>query len=249
MTIQLRGWNDGNDYFRKQIISDVIEIMFRYFHNDALLNNDLQIISLHASDCPYADKNPCTHYDRSCVCLNVDGAYWCQFVHQLSHELCHCSTSRRTFPQKIKWFDEFICCCSSFLVETIMATESSQKYDYMFMEKTSEVFSSYIGIKESEHIYEVDNVQEFFSRYRESYQQDENLIKKHDVYVRKLFEFLRGDFSGLSFVGKMYLVPIDNDMIIEQYLQRLLQICDEKERAIIYQICNIFGLKVLQEIK
>ena len=249
MTIQIEGWQDNNGSMREHIVRDVIDIMFRYFHNDALFKNDLHIIDIHASNCQWADENPCTHFDRSRICLNVNGAFWCQFVHQLSHELCHCSTSRLTLPQKIKWFDEFVCCCSSYLVETIMATEPTQRYEYMFLEGTREVFSDYLKIESDGHIYYVDNIQEFFANHREMYQQNENLIKKHDVYVHALFGLLKGNFSGLSFVGKMYLVQTDGDMIIEQFLQRLVQLCDDKEKFVIYQICKLFDINLKREMK
>ena len=102
MNIQIGGWQDNWANVRERFVRDIIDIMFRYFHNAALFKNDLQIINIHVSNCPWADENPCTHFDRSRICLNVDGAFWCQFAHQLSHELCHCSTSRQQLPQKIK---------------------------------------------------------------------------------------------------------------------------------------------------
>lgn len=249
MNIQIGDWRDNSGGMREQIVRDVIDIMFRYFHNDALFKNDLQIIDIHTANCPWADENPCTHFDRSRICLNVQGAFWCQFVHQVSHELCHCSTSRQQLPQKIKWFDEFICCCSSYLVETIIAQETTQKYEYMFFGRTKESFLDYLKIESEGHIYRVDNIQEFFADNKEQYLKNENLIKKHDVYVRTFFETLIGDFSGLSFVGKMYLVRTDDEMVVEDFLQQLLKLCDTKEQSIIYQICKLFGIKLVRQMK
>lgn len=249
MNIQIGGWQDNWANVRERFVRDIIDIMFRYFHNAALFKNDLQIINIHVSNCPWADENPCTHFDRSRICLNVDGAFWCQFAHQLSHELCHCSTSRQQLPQKIKWFDEFICCCSSYLVETIIAQETTQKYEYLFFGRTKEFFLDYLKIESEGHIYRVNNIQEFFTWNKDKYQTDENLIKKHDVYVRSFFKDLNGDFSGLSFVGKMHLVQLDNDMVIEDYLQRLLTLCNHKEKSAIYQICKLFGLQLMRQMK
>ena len=215
MNIQIGDWQDNSGKMREQIVRDVIDIMFRYFHNDALFKNDLQIIDIHTANCPWADENPCTHFDRSRICLNVQGTYWCQFIHQLSHELCHCSTSRHQLPQKIKWFDEFICCCSSCLVETIISLDRTHRYDYMFPSRAAEVFSKYLRTEIDGNIYEVESTTEFFAINRKKYEANQNLIKSHEVYIRSFFETLNGDFSGLSFVGKMYLVQTDDDMIIE----------------------------------
>ena len=244
MNINLNGWKDKSGEMRALIAQDVIEIMFYYFHNKALFLNDLQIVNIHSVNCEYADEDPCTHYDRSRICLNVEGPFWCQFVHQLSHELCHCSTSRRSLPQKIKWFDEFICCCSSYLTETVIAHNNENRYDYMFPDRVAQVFSDYLKKEISEHIYDVESTQDFFNLNRKNYETDANLIKSHDVYVRKFFESLDGDFSGLTFVGKMYLVEVESDITIELFLEKLLALCVDKERVVIYQICDLFGFSM-----
>jgi len=246
MNIQIDVWKDHCGDIREKIVRDIIDIMFRFFHNDALFINDLQIVDITDINCPYADENPCTHFDRSRVCLNAPSAYWCQFLHQLNHELCHCSTSCVTLPQKIKWFDEFICCCSAYLVEKIIAQNNHHKYDAMFLEVTSKIFTDYLLIEQEGHIYHIDNSCDFFEKNKENYLRDENLIKKHDVYVRSFFDSLQDDFSGLSFVGKMCLVQIENDMYIGEYLLKLLALCNKNEKATIYQICkNICHIKNL----
>ena len=249
MNIQIGDWRDNSGGMREQIVRDVIDIMFRYFHNDALFKNDLQIIDIHTANCPWADENPCTHFDRSRICLNVQGTYWCQFIHQLSHELCHCSTSRHQLPQKIKWFDEFICCCSSYLVETIISLDRTHRYDYMFPGRAAEVFGKYLRTEIDGNIYVVEKTTEFFAINRKNYEANQNLIKSHEVYIRSFFETLNGDFSGLSFVGKMYLVRTDDEMVVEDFLQQLLELCDTKEQSIIYQICKLFGIKLVRQMK
>lgn len=52
MNIQIGDWRDNSGGMREQIVRDVIDIMFRYFHNDALFKNDLQIIDIHTANCP-----------------------------------------------------------------------------------------------------------------------------------------------------------------------------------------------------
>lgn len=249
MNIQIGDWRDNSGGMREQIVRDVIDIMFRYFHNDALFKNDLQIIDIHTANCPWADENPCTHFDRSRICLNVQGTYWCQFIHQLSHELCHCSTSRHQLPQKIKWFDEFICCCSSYLVETIISLDRTHRYDYMFPGRAAEVFGKYLRTEIDGNIYVVEKTTEFFAINRKNYEANQNLIKSHEVYIRSFFETLNGDFSGLSFVGKMHLVRTDDEMVVEDFLQQLLKLCDTKEQSVIYQICKLFGIKLVRQMK
>lgn len=155
MNVQIIGWNDGYDFIRKQIVCDVMNIMYTVFKNEALYVNDLIICNKYSANCAYTDDNPCTHFDRSRICISSTGAFWCQFVHQLSHELCHCSTSRIQLPQSIRWFDEFICCCSSFLVEKYISISTVGKYDYMFGNNTAGTFREYLEIKQNGHIYQV----------------------------------------------------------------------------------------------
>lgn len=244
MNISICGWDDRLDNIRCKIIYDVINIMYRYFNNEILFRNDLIIYNIKSLDCLCAGEDPCTHYDRSHICLNVDGAHWCQFVHQLSHELCHCSTSRTQLPQNIKWFDEFICCCSSYLVELIISQETSGLYNYMFGESTSKNFADYLLIEEKEHIYCVDSIRTFFKYNRKGYESDQNLIKKHDFYCVELFNKLNNNFNGLTFVGKMHLVQLFDCMNIEQFITALKAICDEKENNVINQIIDVFGIKI-----
>lgn len=80
MNIQIAGWNDDFNGIRKQIILDVMEIMQTFFKNEALYTKDLIICNIHSVKCPFVDENPCTHFDRSQICLTTTGLYWCQFV-------------------------------------------------------------------------------------------------------------------------------------------------------------------------
>ena len=242
MTIQISGWNDGFDNKRKHIITDVMDIMYTLFKNDGLYENDLIICNSCSVDCAFADDEPCTHPDRSRVCISCTGAFWCQFVHQLSHELCHCSTSRIQLPQAIKWFDEFICCCYSFLVEKYISISTNGKYDYMFGDNTAKFFCEYLGKEQSGHIYQVENTKEFFTINRTLYETNQNLIKNHDVFVYEFFRRIGQNWSGLSFVGKMWKVNLDSCFSIEEYLSRLSIRCTSEENVILNVIKEIFGI-------
>ena len=244
MRIKLEKWNDGFDNKRLQIINDVVFIMKSFFKNDALYTSDLTIQSITKRNCFCEDLLPCTHDDRSIICISSDGAYWCQFIHQLSHELCHCSTSRISLPKKIRWFDEFVCCCSSFFVEKYISSINDGRYDYMFGEKTNDVFYDYFNGEQIGHVYKVKDTKDFFALHRKQYEQDENLIKKHDVYVRRLFELIGDNLTGFSFVGKMWKVGINECETIESYLAKLLNICNEEEKLTIDIVLNIFGINL-----
>lgn len=242
MEMQISGWDDGNNAIRIQIIKDVMNIMYTLFKNDALYENNLLICNSYSVNCEFADDEPCTHFDRSRICISSMGGKWCQFVHQLSHELCHCSTSRVQLPQPIKWFDEFICCCSSFLVEKYISISTNGKYDYMFGNNTAETFREYLEIKQSGHIYQVENTKEFFTIHRTQYETNQNLIKNHDVFVYEFFRRIGQNWSGLSFIGKMWKVNLDDCSSIEEYLLRLSIICTSEEHEILNVIKEIFGI-------
>lgn len=242
MEMQISGWDDGYNAIRIQIIKDVMNIMYTIFKNDALYENNLIISNSYSVDCAFADDEPCTHPDRSRICISSTGAFWCQFVHQLSHELCHCSTSRVQLPQPIKWFDEFICCCSSFLVETYISISTNGNYNYMFGNNTAKIFCEYLGIEQSGHIYQVENTKEFFTIHRTQYETNQNLIKNHDVFVYEFFRRIGQNWSGLSFVGKMWKIKLDGCFSVEEYLSRLSISCTSEENVILNVIKEIFGI-------
>jgi len=219
-----------------------MNIMYMFFKNEALYVNDLIICNEYSIDCAHADDNPCTHFDRSRICLSSVGTFWCQFVHQLSHELCHCSTSRVQLPKSIQWFDEFICCCSSFLVEKYISVSTDGKYDYMYGNNTAEIFHKYLEIEQDDHIYQVENTKEFFASHRKQYETNQNIIKEHDVFVYEFFRRIGHNWIGLSFVGKMWRIGFDGGCSIEEYLSKLSCICNLEENKILNTITELFGI-------
>lgn len=244
MNIQITGWDDNCDNIRIQIIKDTMSIMYSVFKNEALYQNNLEISNIYAVNCKFANNNPCTHFDRSKICICSTGSYWCQFVHQLSHELCHCSTSRIQLPQSIQWFDEFICCCSSFLVEKYIATSTNGQYNYMFGDNTAEIFGNYLEIKQTGHVYQTKNTKDFFTTHRAQHESNQNLIKEHDVFVYEFFSKIGQDWEGLSFVGKLWKVELNDCYSIEEYLSRLSIMCNSKENEILNVITEIFGIQL-----
>ena len=220
MEMQISGWDDGYNAIRIQIIKDVMNIMHSVFKNDALYENNLIICNSYSVNCEFADDKPCTHFDRSRICISSTG----------------------DLPQPIKWFDEFICCCSSYLVEKYISISTNGKYDYMFGNNTAETFREYLEIKQSGHIYQVNDCKDFFKINRTQYETDQNLIKNHDVFVYKFFRRIGQNWSGLSFVGKMWKVNLDGCYSIEEYLSRLSTISTSEENKILNVIKEIFGL-------
>ena len=236
------GWNDNLNYLRIKIVRDVQDIMSIYFRNDALFRSPLLICLRSSVNCLTPTTVPCTHPDRRNICITSTNSHWCQFVYQLSHELCHCSTSQVQLPQKIKWFDEFICCCSSFLVETHISKQNDTKYNYMFGSDTSKNFYEYLNSQQIGHIYQKTNISDFFKNKREEYEKNENLIKSHDFYVNEFFRKIGESLKGLSFVGKMRDVPLYNCDTIEDYLSRLSFLCNSEEIETLKVIVDLFGL-------
>ncbi len=244
MNIQINGWSDEFNNTRVRIVKDVMNIMYRFFQNDELYSNDLNIYYIGSVNCVFANDNPCTHFDRSIICLSSTGPFWCQFIHQLSHELCHCSTSRTQLPQSIRWFDEFICCCSSFLVEKFISISTNGIYDYLYGNNTSRTFREYLQIEQQGHIYRTENSKDFFAIYREQYEINQNLVKKHDIFVYEFFRKLGQNWYGLSFIGKMSKVKLNNCYSIEEYLSRLSLLCNSKENETLNIIIELFGIVV-----
>lgn len=112
----------------------------------------------------------------------------------------------------------------------------------MFSNNTAKTFREYLEMKQSGHIYQVENTKEFFTINRTQYEVDQNLIKKHDAFVCEFFHRIGQNWSGLSFVGKMWKVNLDGCYSIEEYLSRLSIICTFEENEIINVIKEIFGI-------
>lgn len=74
------------------------------------------------------------------------------------------------------------------------------------------------------------------------YETNQNLIKKHDVFVYEFFRRIGQNWSGLSLIGKMWKVNLDDCSSIEEYLSRLSIICTSEENEILNVIKEIFGI-------
>lgn len=248
MEIKIEGWNDNQYEIRANLIQEVLLIMNKYFATDYL--NDFPFLIQHVScaDAGCSKDFPCTHPDRSKICITVENADWLQFIYQASHELCHISTSRKSLPQTLKWFDEFICCLSSWIVFYHIKTKGNKLLSTLYQANISELVMDYMGklllYRYPDNTIAVKNTQEFFQLNYSSYIQDQNLIKKHDVYYLSLCHALSYNFTSLSFVGKLHMIKTHNEMTIEQYLTEAIKLCDTNERNAIKIICDIFGFNV-----
>lgn len=248
MEIEIRGWNDHYNETRANLVKEVMLIMNEYFAIAYL--NDFPLLIQHVScaDAKCSKDLPCTHPDRSKICITVENTDWLQFVYQVSHELCHISTSRKFLPQTLKWFDEFICCLSSWLVFYHIRIKGNKLLFALYQANISELVMNYTGklllYRYPDNTIAVKNTSEFFKTNYSLYIQDQDLIKKHDVYYLSLCHILSYNFTGLSFVGKLHKIETHDEMTIEEYLTEAIKLCDAKEINAIKIICNIFGLNV-----
>lgn len=246
MEIKIEGWNDNYNDIRANLIREVILIMNKYFAIDYLNDFPLLIQHISCADACCSKDFPCTHPDRSKICITVENTDWLQFIYQASHELCHISTSRTSLPQTLKWFDEFICCLSSWIVLYHISSNGSKLLSTLYQSDVSELVMSYMGklllYRYPDNTISVKNTTEFFKANYSLYVQDQNLIKKHDVYYLSLCHVLQYDFSGLSFVGKLHKIETTDEMTINEYLEEAIKLCDADERNAIKIICDIFGL-------
>lgn len=248
MEIKIFGWNDDYNETRVNIIQEVLSIMNEYFAIDYLEDYSLLIQHVSFADSGCSRDFPCTHPDRSKICITVDANDWLQFIYQVSHELCHFSTSRKTLPQTLKWFDEFICCLSSWVVFCHIKLNGSKVLSTLYQVDISELVMSYMGklllYRYPNNILAVENTKEFFKENYSLYIQDQNLIKKHDVYYLSLCIALHYIFSGLSFVGKLHMIETHEEMTIFEFLTEAVKLCNLNEISKIKVICGIFGLDI-----
>lgn len=242
-TVMLKPWNDTHDQTRFQILLEVYQLVCRSFGGDYIKEFDLSVQSIDNKICNGSDEFPCAHPDRSMICITAKGSYWCKFVHQISHELCHCITSRANLPQGIRWFDEFLCCFASYFVENMIAQGRCLAGSGIY-EDISKTFADYAQGRQQDHIYAIygNDTQTFFKTNYPLYLNDENLIKNHDVLFRTFFENLKGDYDGLTIIGKIHLIEKSADETVHSLLRKLKTLAKNKEMAVIDIITVLFGL-------
>ncbi len=234
--ITVAGWNDECNAHRIILINEIYSVMNSVFNVEYISQYSLTVQNT-------AFSVPFCSYDRSKIHIASEGAYWCQFTYQLAHELCHCSTSRKQLPQNIKWFDELICCLSSWIVLNKFATNPSASIVLLYVREdfTKSAFANYVNDIVSKVDLTENTVEKFNKNYSE-YKNNENLIKQHHIYYIKFYNALNGYFSGLSFVGKMHLVETNENMEFEEFIIKLKDLCDEKENSTLDSLLKILGL-------
>ena len=242
-TVMLKPWNDTHNRIRFQILLEVYQLVCHSFGGDYIKEFDLSVQSIDNKICNDSDEFPCTHPDRSIICIVEKGYDWWRFVHQISHELCHCITSRENLPQGIKWFDEFLCCFASYFVENMIA-QGKCLTESRICEDVPKTFQDYIKQRQNGHIYAIygNDTQTFFKTNYPLYLNDENLIKNHDVLFRTFFENLKGDYDGLTIIGKIHLIEKSADETVHGLLRKLKTLANNKEMAVIDIITVLFGL-------
>ena len=72
------------------------------------------------------EKDPRTLYDHRPyeIRISAGSTYWCQYVYQFAHELCHVMTNfDRVKEHRYKWFEEALCeLCSLFVLNRLTST-------------------------------------------------------------------------------------------------------------------------------
>lgn len=253
MEIVVVGWKEGLEA-RKNIISEVFCIMNEYFGIKDLGKYSLKIQNISCAD-NYCQKNlPCAHPDRTKICITVADNDWLMFIYQVSHELCHWVTSRGNLPQSLKWFDEFICCLSSWVVFYHIKIYGNSYLASLYTTDIKQAIMTYMGqillYMYPNNVISVQNTKEFFNHNFDLYIKDENLIKLHDVYYLSLCHLLNYDFKGLTFIGKLHNIKTYDGMSIKNYLLEARKLCNDDEKAVINIISDIFGfdLKYKEDI-
>ena len=242
-SVKIEGWKDSADNQRYFILEEIQNLLRKYYKNQFIEEYPLVIgYKFSTKICSSTEDFPCTHIDRSMICLTAKSTSWCQLIFQMSHELCHCTTSRKNLPQAIKWFDEFLCCFTSYFV--LKQFENNANIILRLYGNYPRVFTQYLTGQQKGHIYKNDNPAEFFSNHRLIYMLNENEIKKHDFYYLNFYEKLKNDFIGLSFIGKIHLINCDHIEKIEDLLSQLKIIATKDEIRVINIICDLFGLNL-----
>lgn len=240
LNFTLLGWNDNLNLQRTFIVHEIANKLNTFYKNEYINNYPLQICLRKSVLCNDDYMHPCAHSDRSRICITTEGAYWCQFIFQLSHELCHCTTSRNTLPQSIKWFDEFLCCFTSYFI--LKQFENDYRVISVLFPNNFSAFTEYLQNEEFRHNYETEDTCKMFEENFVKYLINENLIKDHDVYYIRFYDMLNNNFDGLSFIGKMHLVDTRSITNINDFLMELEKLCNTSEKGTLNLILSIFGL-------
>lgn len=201
-----------------------------------------------------ANQPPQVSIDRTRIYVSALDCY--QFIYQFSHELCHCITSNKNLPQSIKWFDEFLACFTSYFVLKELSRKRKDKVlRSIFGDKYNISITNYVtngnyidSTKKSQHYVGYDGRLSnlFFENYND-FLQYEDKIKLFDCFFIKYYNDLNNNFSGLTFLGKLYKVKTSESITINKYLYEASKVCNNEEISAIEIICNIFGLTISRE--
>lgn len=241
--VEIIGWKDDFNDQRHFILKKIQEILRKYY-NSSFIEEFPLTIGYRSSTCICEDKseNPCSHPDRSRICLNVEDTYWCQYIFQLSHELCHCITSRNNLPKAIRWFDEFLCCFTSYFI--LKQFESDYEIVNYLYPNNKEAFKRYISDIEKLGLKSETDPKKLFINKREEYLCNEDKIKKDDIYYLYLYRKLNTDFSGLSFIGKIHLIDFSEVRDVETLMSKLIADATENELGVLDIISDLFSLSI-----
>lgn len=238
------GWNENNQ--RVKLTETVGQILKDFYNCDFIFESPLSISALSTKKCTDDNlQNPCTCPDRKHICISSIGTSWCQYIYQLSHELCHNITSRRTLLQKVKWFDEFLCCFTSYFVLSQIA---AGKYDLSYAYNDYKtIILNYRNGKQDGHIYECNNMKNWFAEYRTKYENEQNLIKSHDFFHIKFYRLLNDNYKGLSFIGKLHDLELSADCVVENQIEALMPNLNYEEEKVVKIITDMFGLQIKEQ--
>ena len=127
-------------------------------------------------------------------------------------------TSLVNLPQSLKWFDEFICCLSSWVVFYHIKTCGNSYFASLYTSDIKQEIMIYMGqillYRYPNNVIAVQNTKEFFNQNYNLYIKDENLIKSHDVYYLSLCQALNYSFKGFTFIGKLHNIKTYDGMFL-----------------------------------
>ncbi len=108
-----------------RLVEAVKKTFEQWFGYDYVNSKGVLIVN-HAS----VEGCPVCWHTYEMIGLNINGEFWCQFIYQFAHELCHLMTydsKEAIIPSEIMWLLETICEASSFCTLAVLAKQWQDK--------------------------------------------------------------------------------------------------------------------------
>ena len=231
-------WGDASSQSIEVLLTDVVSHLTRLFRE-----SPTGIIVV--APTPTTEDDPITRYRPSpqspfTILLSARDDYWCQFVYQFSHELCHVlSDYERLGEGPNGWFHEAICESASVFTLRRMAERWRTCPPYPgrtdYAESLACYADSYLS-REERRLPAGTTLSDWLLSEEESLRQDRYQRDKNAVLAYTLVPIFESEPAGWNAIRRL---P-NSSALFEDYLREWHSLVEPLDRPFVKRILGLF---------